>query len=227
MTLFDVDGGGPLEPLAVAAAHAVARAIERHGIAGSIGIDFPTLAGKAARTPWPRRSTRRCPAVRAHHRQRLRLPADRPAADAAFAARIAARRPGRGGGARRAAPDRTASPAAAGYPYGEQANRPPAGAAARMDRRAGAAHRRRDGVRRPQGVDIGSVTAARSAANQPNPSSSLSAAAAARTATCCNGWAKAIAFPASPPIRDAQTGLDSARARLRGPLPGHRRVMPG
>ncbi|MDT8758858.1 ribonuclease E/G [Sphingomonas psychrotolerans] len=49
MTLFDVDGGGPLEPLAVAAAHAVARAIERHGIAGSIGIDFPTLANKAAR----------------------------------------------------------------------------------------------------------------------------------------------------------------------------------
>ena len=49
MTLFDVDGSGPIEPLAVAAAHAVARAIERHGIAGSIGIDFPTLSSKAAR----------------------------------------------------------------------------------------------------------------------------------------------------------------------------------
>ena len=49
MTLFDDDGPAPLEPLAVAAAHAVARAIERHGIAGSIGIDFPTLAGKQAR----------------------------------------------------------------------------------------------------------------------------------------------------------------------------------
>lgn len=49
MTLFDVDGSGPIEPLAVAAAHAVARAIERHGIAGSIGIDFPTLASKSAR----------------------------------------------------------------------------------------------------------------------------------------------------------------------------------
>ncbi|WP_448663283.1 ribonuclease E/G [Sphingomonas sp. CJ20] len=49
MTLFDVDGGGPLEALSVAAAHAVARAIERHGIGGSIGIDFPTLANKAAR----------------------------------------------------------------------------------------------------------------------------------------------------------------------------------
>ncbi|UYY58109.1 ribonuclease [Sphingomonas sp. S2-65] len=49
MTLFDVDGPAPLEPLAVAAAHAVARAIERHCIGGSIGIDFPTLAGKQAR----------------------------------------------------------------------------------------------------------------------------------------------------------------------------------
>lgn len=49
MTLFDVDGSGPLEPLAVAAAHAVAAAIVRHDIGGSIGIDFPTLAGKGRR----------------------------------------------------------------------------------------------------------------------------------------------------------------------------------
>ncbi len=49
MTLFDVDGPPPLEPLAVAAAQAVAAAIRRHGIGGSIGIDFPTLEGKAAR----------------------------------------------------------------------------------------------------------------------------------------------------------------------------------
>jgi hypothetical protein len=49
MTLFDVDGAGPLEPLAVRAAEAVAHAIRRHGIGGSIGVDFPTLAGKAAR----------------------------------------------------------------------------------------------------------------------------------------------------------------------------------
>ena len=49
MTLFDVDGGGALEPLAVAAAIAVAEAIVRHGIGGSIGVDFPTVAGKAPR----------------------------------------------------------------------------------------------------------------------------------------------------------------------------------
>jgi hypothetical protein len=49
MTLFDVDGQPPLETLAVSAASAVARAILRHDVTGSIGIDFPTLEGKAAR----------------------------------------------------------------------------------------------------------------------------------------------------------------------------------
>ncbi len=49
MTLFDVDGGPPLDALAIAAAHQVAAAIRRHGIGGSIGIDFPTLQGKAQR----------------------------------------------------------------------------------------------------------------------------------------------------------------------------------
>jgi hypothetical protein len=49
MALFDVDGPAPHDALALAAAHAVARACERHGIAGSIGVDFPTLPSKAAR----------------------------------------------------------------------------------------------------------------------------------------------------------------------------------
>ena len=49
MTLFDVDGTGPIEPLAQAAAAAVAAAIVRHDIGGSIGIDFPSVQGRAAR----------------------------------------------------------------------------------------------------------------------------------------------------------------------------------
>ena len=49
MTLFDVDGAAPLDSLSIAAAHAIARAIRRHGIGGSIGIDFPTIEGKAQR----------------------------------------------------------------------------------------------------------------------------------------------------------------------------------
>ncbi|WP_380784992.1 ribonuclease [Sphingomonas sp. R86521] len=49
MTLFDVDGAPPLDALAIAAAYEVAAAIRRHGIGGSIGIDFPTLQGKAQR----------------------------------------------------------------------------------------------------------------------------------------------------------------------------------
>ncbi len=49
MTLFDVDGDGPLDQLAERAAVAVAQAIRRHGIGGSIGIDFPTITGKAQR----------------------------------------------------------------------------------------------------------------------------------------------------------------------------------
>ena len=49
MTLFDVDGPGAVPALAVAAATAAAEAIVRHDIGGSIGIDFPTVTGKAER----------------------------------------------------------------------------------------------------------------------------------------------------------------------------------
>jgi len=49
MTLIDVDGQLPPPELALAGAAAAARAIRRHGVGGSIGIDLPTVAGKAAR----------------------------------------------------------------------------------------------------------------------------------------------------------------------------------
>ncbi len=49
MVLFDVDGDPPLDALAIRAAIAVAEAIERHDIGGSIGIDFPTLVGREPR----------------------------------------------------------------------------------------------------------------------------------------------------------------------------------
>ena len=49
MTLIDVDGTLSLEALALAGAKAAAAAIRRLGIGGSIGIDLPTVRGKAAR----------------------------------------------------------------------------------------------------------------------------------------------------------------------------------
>lgn len=49
MTVIDVDGAGDLQVLAVAAARAAAAAIRCFGVTGSIGIDFPSLSGKAAR----------------------------------------------------------------------------------------------------------------------------------------------------------------------------------
>jgi hypothetical protein len=49
MTLIDIDGPGAPTALALAAVPALARAIARFELAGSIGIDFPTLAAKADR----------------------------------------------------------------------------------------------------------------------------------------------------------------------------------
>jgi hypothetical protein len=49
MTLIDVDGAGSPADLAMAGAALAGEAIRRFGIAGSIGIDLPTLAAKADR----------------------------------------------------------------------------------------------------------------------------------------------------------------------------------
>jgi hypothetical protein len=50
MTVIDVDGALPPAELAVAGARAGASAIRRFGLAGSIGIDLPTVGDKAVRT---------------------------------------------------------------------------------------------------------------------------------------------------------------------------------
>jgi len=49
MSLIDVDGWLDPAALALAGASAAARMIVRHGLGGSIGVDLPTVEGKAAR----------------------------------------------------------------------------------------------------------------------------------------------------------------------------------
>jgi hypothetical protein len=49
MTLIDVDGAGSAAELAKAGARLSGQVIRRFGISGSIGIDLPTMAGKAER----------------------------------------------------------------------------------------------------------------------------------------------------------------------------------
>ena len=49
MTLIDIDGALPPRALALAAVPAIAASVMRLDLAGSIGIDFPTLADKADR----------------------------------------------------------------------------------------------------------------------------------------------------------------------------------
>ena len=50
MTLIDVDGHLDPATLALASATAAGRAMRAYGLAGSMGIDFPTLGGKEARS---------------------------------------------------------------------------------------------------------------------------------------------------------------------------------
>lgn len=49
MALIDIDGTLPPDQLAIAGAAAAGRMIRRFGLAGSIGIDLPTVQGKAER----------------------------------------------------------------------------------------------------------------------------------------------------------------------------------
>lgn len=49
MTLIDIDGHLPTNGLTLAGARAAARAIRRHAISGSIGVDFPSGTDKATR----------------------------------------------------------------------------------------------------------------------------------------------------------------------------------
>jgi ribonuclease G len=49
MTLIDIDGALPPLPLAIAGTKAAARAIRLFGVTGNIGVDLPTVAGKAER----------------------------------------------------------------------------------------------------------------------------------------------------------------------------------
>lgn len=50
MTLIDIDGPMGPEPLALGGAKAAAQMIRRFGLTGNIGIDLPTVAGKAERS---------------------------------------------------------------------------------------------------------------------------------------------------------------------------------
>jgi len=50
MTVIDIDGPGDLQVLAELAVPAVAAAIRRFDLQGSIGIDFPSLEGRSVRT---------------------------------------------------------------------------------------------------------------------------------------------------------------------------------
>ena len=110
MTLIDVDGAPAPNDLAVAGARASAKAIRRHGIGGSIGIDLPIDGGKAARhaaaeaidaflpQPFERTAVNGFGLVQIvrprRHASLFELALDRPAFEARALVRLAARETG-------------------------------------------------------------------------------------------------------------------------------------
>ena len=111
MALFDVDGTLAAAELACAGAAAAARAIRRLGIGGSIGIDLPTTASKAARLaaaaaldaalvpPFERTAVNGFGFVQiVRRRERMSLPERLRADPAGAAARALLRRAERAGG---------------------------------------------------------------------------------------------------------------------------------
>ncbi len=191
MTLIDVDGTLPAPELALAGAKAAARTIRRHGIGGSIGIDFPTVKGKDERQavaeavdsalpqPFERTAVNGFGFLQIvrprRHASLIELAQDRACIRGAGTAEA------RGVRARRSqAPRRTSRcrGGARGAPRLARSARSPAGRRNHLAGRSRASHFGR--VCRK----LLKPSAARSAASRSRPNTRPSAAPAARTATC-------------------------------------------
>ncbi len=215
MTLIDVDGYLAPDDLAVLGAAEAARAIRRLDIGGSIGIDFPTVGGKAARQaaaqaidaalpqPFERTAVNGfgfIQIVRPRRRASLvELAQDR----ATFEARSLLRRAAFEG----PGPKRLVGPSALIAVLEAQPDWLEA-----LSRQVGGPV----GLRaRPQSSHVGRIcrnvltirNPARSAGNLKRPSTRLSAAAAARIAICSSGSARVTALPVRPRIPRGWTAM--------------------